>query len=102
MSGLKSSGVDRLSLLPPSDGGWWLYVLLNKDESRTYVGVTTDVERRLAQHNSRRGAKATRPGRPWSIAKVHGPFNKSRAHQLEWDLKKQRFLRRLEWVPPTP
>jgi predicted GIY-YIG superfamily endonuclease len=36
---------------------------------RLYTGVTTDLSRRLREHNGRRrgGAKATRAGRPWRV-----------------------------------
>ncbi|TVR15786.1 MAG: GIY-YIG nuclease family protein [Planctomycetota bacterium] len=32
-------------------GGWWLYVLRCADDS-LYCGISTDVERRLAEHRS--------------------------------------------------
>ncbi|MDP6518984.1 MAG: GIY-YIG nuclease family protein, partial [Planctomycetota bacterium] len=38
---------------PESDSArdWSVYVLLSPSSGTTYVGVTTDMERRLAQHN---------------------------------------------------
>ena len=38
---------------------WWVYMLRCRDGS-LYTGVTTDVERRFAQHRSGTGAKYTR------------------------------------------
>jgi putative endonuclease len=45
--------------------GWLVYVLLSSDETRTYVGVTVELERRVDQHNGALpgGAKSTRSGR---------------------------------------
>jgi putative endonuclease len=43
---------------------WHFYVLLCSDGSY-YAGVTTNVDRRLHEHNNtKRGAKYTRPRRP--------------------------------------
>lgn len=69
---------------------WVLYLLLSYDGKRTYVGVTTDVERRLAQHNGGRpgGAKATRGGRPWTVLRSRGGFpDRSTAQSAEARLK---------------
>ena len=46
------------------DGGqWWVYLVRCADDT-LYCGITNDLERRLAAHNSGRGAKYTRPRRP--------------------------------------
>ena len=46
----------------------FVYVLGSRDKTgtRTYVGWTTDLERRLKQHNAGSGAKSTR-GRTWIL-----------------------------------
>lgn len=83
------------------DEGWWLY-LLRSGSGRTYVGISVDVERRLAQHNGEQpgGAKSTRAGRPWRVARRWGPFEHGRAASLEYALKRHRGARRLSWQPP--
>ena len=78
---------------------WHVYVLLSADQGRTYVGVTTDLERRLSQHNGELpgGAKATRQGRPWTIAASEGPLEcRGDAQRIEHRLKRRRGLRRLD------
>ena len=45
---------------------WWLYMLRCADGT-LYTGITTDVERRLAEHNSGKGAKYTRSRRPVEV-----------------------------------
>ncbi|MFQ6016276.1 MAG: GIY-YIG nuclease family protein, partial [Anaerolineae bacterium] len=42
---------------------WFLYVLACAD-STTYTGITTDVARRLRQHNAGRASRYTAPRRP--------------------------------------
>ena len=55
---------------------WWAYVLVAAGRGRTYIGVTDDTARRLAQHNGELpgGAKSTRGGRPWRLGRAFGPF----------------------------
>jgi putative endonuclease len=77
-------------------------VLVSESAGRTYVGVTTDPERRLAEHNGHRpgGARSTRAGRPWSLGPVHGPFEgRGEAQALEHRLRRLRGTARLAPVP---
>jgi putative endonuclease len=79
---------------------WWLY-LLGCSSGRSYVGISNDLDRRIAQHNGELpgGAKATRAGRPWQIVRRWGPFTHVRAAQLEFELKQRRGAKRLDWEP---
>ncbi|MEE8508486.1 MAG: GIY-YIG nuclease family protein [Myxococcota bacterium] len=77
---------------------WLVYVLVSSAGRRTYVGITTDPERRLAQHNGVRkgGARTTRRGRPWRIGALYGPCgSRAEAQRLERRLKKLRGEARL-------
>jgi len=55
---------------------WFVYVLTSVRVARTYVGVSPDPARRLAQHNGDApgGARSTRAGRPWAMSAVYGPY----------------------------
>ena len=59
---------------------WWVYLVQCSDQS-LYVGITTDLNRRLQEHNgeTRGGARYTRARRP-----VHGcglnPVNPALLH----------------------
>lgn len=77
---------------------WFAYVLIAGARARTYVGVTTDVDRRLRQHNGelRGGARSTRAGRPWTVGVVRGPFaTRGEAQVVEHALRKLRGRARL-------
>lgn len=79
-----------------------MYVLHSKSASRTYVGVTNDIPRRLQQHNGRTpgGARATRAGRPWKVRVIYGPFaTRGEAQQVEHEVKQRRGAERLYWGP---
>ncbi|MBA4187371.1 MAG: hypothetical protein C0467_05055 [Planctomycetaceae bacterium] len=56
---------------------WWVYVLRCADDT-LYTGVTTDLTRRVKQHNAGTAAKYTRSRGPVELvyreaAKGHGP-----------------------------
>ena len=71
----------------------YVYVLVSTDGRNSYVGWTTNLESRLAAHNSGKGAKSTR-GRKWLIV-YHEKFrNKSDAMSREWNLKRDRSFRK--------
>jgi putative endonuclease len=61
---------------------------------RTYVGWTTDLERRLKQHNDGTGAKSTR-GRKWSLVYAERFDTRQAAMSREWHLKRDRKLRKM-------
>jgi len=61
---------------------------------RTYVGWTTDLSRRLEQHNSGTGARSTR-GRQWTLLYAERYVTKNEAMSREWHLKRDRRLRRM-------
>lgn len=73
-----------------SDEGWFVYLIQNT-EGRIYTGVTTDVARRLNEHNtSRLGAKATRRGRPWRLLACEEHPTKGAALRREAAIKRLR------------
>ncbi len=73
-----------------------VYVLGSHDARgrRTYVGCTTDLDRRLAEHNSGKGARSTR-GREWRVLYTESAFNRSSAQAREYALKKDRGFRKM-------
>jgi len=68
---------------------WSVYLLQEVGGSRTYIGATLDVTRRLQQHNGIQsgGAKATH-GKQWSrICHITGFPDEKAALQFEWSWK---------------
>jgi putative endonuclease len=59
----------------------------------TYVGWTTDLPRRLKQHNAGIGARSTR-GRQWVLLYSESCNGKRHAMSREWHLKRDRSLRK--------
>jgi len=75
--------------------GAYVYVLgtVTKNRHLTYVGWTSDVARRLAQHNSGKGARTTR-GRRWVLLHAERCKSKRAAMSREWHLKRDRAFRK--------
>ena len=67
---------------------------IGKGGARTYVGWTTDLEKRLEQHNAGSGAKSTR-GRRWVLLYAERYQNRGEAMSREWHLKRDRKLRKM-------
>lgn len=73
----------------PSDGGHCVYVVECSDGTY-YTGYTTDVERRVAEHNDGTGAKYTRGRRPVELVHVETYDSQSAALQREHAIKQLR------------
>lgn len=76
---------DLEPLVTPSN--WSVYILKCVDET-LYTGVTTDLQRRVKEHNtSKLGAKYTRAKRPVELVHFESCDDKSHAMQREYAIK---------------
>jgi putative endonuclease len=67
---------------------WYVYMLRCADDS-LYTGITTDVDRRVAEHNGDGGlgARYTRSRRPVSLAYVEPAGSRAEASRREAAIK---------------
>lgn len=75
-----------------SEDNWTLYLLENTSNNKTYVGVTTDINRRIKQHNGELsgGAKYTKANRgdgEWIVRAKVTELSSSSAHSYENKIK---------------
>ncbi|MCU7843061.1 MAG: GIY-YIG nuclease family protein [Candidatus Thiodiazotropha sp. (ex Monitilora ramsayi)] len=66
---------------------WFVYMLRCVDGS-LYTGITTDLQRRLDQHNQGTGAKYTRSRRPVSLLYSQSCCSQSEALKREHAIKR--------------
>ena len=66
---------------------WQVYIILCSDES-LYTGITTDLERRLAQHTGGHGAKYFRGRQPVKVLYLEIRHTRSSATRREAQIKK--------------
>jgi len=68
---------------------WQVYIILCKDNS-LYTGITTDVQRRFAQHLTGTGAKYFRGHSPLRLVYLEDGHDRSSASRREAEIKKLR------------
>ncbi len=67
----------------------WFVYMVEASDSSLYTGITTDVERRLKQHQSgRAGAKYFRGRQALAMVYVEGEHSRSSASRRESQIKK--------------
>lgn len=67
---------------------WFVYLALCADNT-LYCGITTDIERRQKEHNSKnKGAKYTRGRQPVKLFEIEKFNNRSEALKFEIKIKK--------------
>ena len=75
-----------------------MYILKCSDES-LYTGITTDINRRLVEHNnSDKGAKYTSLRRPVELAYYEASQDRSSASKREYEIKKLTRIKKLELI----
>ncbi len=80
---------------------WYVYILLCGDGT-LYTGSTTDVARRLARHQSGKGAKYTRSRLPLSLAYQEELPDKSAALRREAAVKRLSRPQKLALISAGP
>jgi putative endonuclease len=77
---------------------WWVYVVECSDGS-LYTGVTTDITRRIKEHNSpTKGAKYTRSRQPVKLLTSWPVSNRSEAQKQEASFKKLSREKKLDFI----
>ena len=76
---------------------YFVYILKCKDRT-LYTGITTDLERRLKEHKSGKGAKFTRARRAGRIVYFERKQNRSTASKREAEIKSWTRIEKLEFI----
>ncbi len=65
---------------------WFLYIVECADASY-YTGITTDIDRRIDEHNTGKGAKYTQGRGPVSVVYTEKFEDRSQASKREFEIK---------------
>lgn len=65
---------------------WFLYIVECTDASY-YTGITTDIDRRIDEHNTGKGAKYTQGRGPVSVVYTENFEDRSQASKREFEIK---------------
>lgn len=74
---------------------WYIYIVECVDGT-LYTGITTDINRRLSEHNSGKGAKYTKTRRPVKLKALFEALNRSEASKEEYRIKKLTRAEKIE------
>ena len=83
---------------------WFVYILHSPSTDHLYVGITTDPDRRLAEHNGKgkKGARYTRKGRPWERVYLEEVPNMVAALKREYRVKRLHRPKKLALIQNGP
>ena len=75
---------------------WFVYMVRCADDT-LYTGITTDVERRVREHNGQGGpgARYTRSRQPVTVIYQERVASRSAASRREWEIKRMSRARKL-------
>lgn len=76
---------------------WYLY-MVRCNKGQLYTGITTDVERRFAEHASGKGAKFLRGKGPLTLLFQKQVGSHSEALKLEFQVKKMPKSAKEQWI----
>ncbi|MFA6458413.1 MAG: GIY-YIG nuclease family protein [Patescibacteria group bacterium] len=80
------------------DSMYYVYILKSGAHKRFYIGASSDIKKRLAEHN-KGNTKSTKPYRPWELIYVENFESKSEAHKREFYLKHPKgYLEKLKII----
>jgi putative endonuclease len=80
---------------------WFVYLLCCADDT-LYTGVTTDLARRLAEHNAGTGARYTRARLPVTLAYAEPAADRRAACQREAAIKRWPRAQKLDLIDGKP
>jgi len=76
---------------------WYVYIVECFDGT-LYTGITTDINRRLNQHNSGKGAKYTSIRRPVKLMSISEFGDRSDASKEEYRIKQLTRKEKIEYI----
>jgi putative endonuclease len=88
---------------PPGDRAAWFVYMLRCADGTLYTGITTDIDRRLAEHNGEggTGARYTRSRRPVVLAYSEPADSRAEASRREAAIKQLDRTRKLALCADT-
>lgn len=76
---------------------WYVYIVCSADNS-LYTGITTDLSRRILQHNSGKGAKSLRGKLPVKLVYIEEHKEQTTARKREYIIKQWKRENKLKLI----
>ena len=81
-----------------SESGPWTVYIVRSELGTLYTGITLDLERRLAEHGTARGAKFFRTARPEKVVYREIQPDRSAATSREAEIKRMTRAQKLQLI----
>ncbi|OGK35724.1 hypothetical protein A3F59_02375 [Candidatus Roizmanbacteria bacterium RIFCSPHIGHO2_12_FULL_38_13] len=81
--------------------GWSVYILKCSDDS-LYTGITTDINRRITEHNAKTGAKSLYGKLPVHLVYIEKSINQKTAVKREGEIKGWLREKKINLVKGSP
>ena len=88
MANYNVSGLITLAELAKSKQSSWCVYILKCSDNTYYTGITNNIQRRIEQHETNKGAKYTKGRGPFALVYQDKCKNRSEASQKEYAIKK--------------
>ncbi|MDL4864063.1 GIY-YIG nuclease family protein [Halomonas elongata] len=95
---MKSGSVEDAESVESAASRQWHLYMIETASGALYTGITTDVERRLAEHRTGRGAKALRGKGPLHLVYQQIVGDRGEALRLEAGVKRMSAQGKRRWV----
>jgi len=76
---------------------YWVYIIYSEKLDRYYVGHSSDLEKRLKEHNSGISVYTARAS-DWSFFYTKPFSTREEAHKEEMRIKKKKSRKYIEWI----
>ncbi len=76
---------------------YYLYILQSEKDDSFYVGITSDIKKRLLFHNNG-WQRYTKNKRPWKLVYIREFSSKSEALKQERKIKKKKSKKYIKWL----
>jgi putative endonuclease len=80
---------------------WFVYLLRCSDKT-LYCGITNNLDKRIATHNAKKGAKYTAKRTPVKLVWYHPCDNRSIASKVEYQIKQFSRAEKLQLIKGYP
>tara|TARA_Y100000389_G_scaffold170683_1_gene177863 strand:- start:94 stop:396 length:303 start_codon:yes stop_codon:yes gene_type:complete len=98
MANYNVSGLETLTKLSRlSKESWFVYILKCADNT-LYTGITKDVDRRIKEHGTNKGAKYTKQRGPFKLVYKASFPNRSLASKEEYKIKSLSLINKIKLI----
>ena len=98
MANYNVSGLETLTKLSRlSKESWFVYILKCADNT-LYTGITKDVDRRIKEHGTNKGAKYTKQRGPFKLVYKASFSNRSLASKEEHKIKSLSLINKIKLI----